>query len=172
MKRRQDPADSVPLVELLEAADVGTPGQLVDLLSERGDAVVVDPFGRLAVYPAVAERLRAEREERERVALEEAKRAEEERLAKLRELAERQEADQARQARELALRERMRALEQATGLATWQLEMAVRKARTNSPGMGMTLGQRAIADEEPVTLGEVEEYVRETFGPEALEGDA
>ena len=39
VRRRQD--DSVPLTELLDAAGVGTPGQLVDFLAERGDAVVI-----------------------------------------------------------------------------------------------------------------------------------
>jgi hypothetical protein len=41
--KRQD-QEPVALVELLDAAAVATPGQLVDVLHERGDAIVVDPL--------------------------------------------------------------------------------------------------------------------------------
>jgi hypothetical protein len=171
MRKRQDDPASVPLVDLLEAADVATPGALIDLLAERGDAVLVDPLGRLAVPPAVAERLRQEQEERERIAMEEAKRAEEERLRQLREHAEREEELRLRQLKEQALRERIQRVEQATGLQMWQLEQAVTKSRTGAPSTGLSYAGRAIEDERPVTLGEVEQYVVATFGAEVLEGD-
>jgi hypothetical protein len=52
MKKRDS---SVAITELLTEGVVEgarSPGAVVDYLAENGDAVVVDPLGRLAVHPA------------------------------------------------------------------------------------------------------------------------
>lgn len=170
MNKRQE-GDPVPLVELLEAAEVTTAGQLVDMAYERGWAVTVDALGRLAVHPAVAEQLRKEQEERERVEREAFERAEAERLAKLAEYVKQQEAEQLVQAREAAIRARQQRLEAASGIALWQLESEIRRSRTHAPGTGMDYDARAIEDDRPVTLAEAEEYIRQMYGDRILEGD-
>lgn len=165
MRQGQDP---VPLVELLEAADVDTPGQAVDALAERGFGVVVDDLGRLCAPLTVAERLWAEQAERERLAAIEFEKAERVRLAKLEQDVREREAGEAEQARELERRERQKRIEQAVGLPVWQLEIAIRKARASNAFM--SYADKAAADERPVSLDEVAKYVAETYGVELAEG--
>src|SRR6266508_637281 len=145
MRKRQDQAE-VPLIELLDAAGVATPGALVDLLAQRGDAVVVDALGRLAAPLPVAERLREEQAARERLREEEAERVEEERLAKLREYEEQREEDRLRRLEQQALQDRIRRVEQASGVPFWKLESEFTRARTHGYGSGMTYDQKARED--------------------------
>lgn len=171
MLRKRDSEDGpVALTELLAAAAVATPGQLVDALSQRGDAVVVDSLGRLAVPLPVAERLWAEQEERERIAAEEFEAAEKIRLANLKAQVEQQEALKLQQAKEALIRERQMRVEQAAGIPLWQVEQEIRKARVRG---GMTYAELGREMDKPISLVEAEEFIRATYGAEALErGDA
>lgn len=167
MRQRQD--GPVPLVELLEAAAVDTPGALLDAITERGDGVLLDPLGRLAVPLPVAERLWAEQEERERIAAVEFERAEAVRLAKLEEHVKAEEVLQLEQARQLAARQRQQRIEQATGQPMWTLEREIIRSRTHEADSGMSLDQRQLEDDRPVSMAEVEEYIKANYGAEILE---
>ena len=91
--RKQPSSWPVLLSELVDQGYGATAGQLLDRLYAEGAQVGMNPRG-LAVRQETADRLRAEREEAERIAQEEAEKAEIERLQRLEERQKRQEVEQ------------------------------------------------------------------------------
>jgi hypothetical protein len=118
-RNTENPAQLVPLTVLVVEGFAASVGVLVDTLSGRGFAVVVDDVGRLAVAETVAETLRHERSEAERVAAERAAQAAEAAAVEEAAAQDRQEA----QARRL---ERIHRLEQTAGASVMRLEASLR----------------------------------------------
>lgn len=151
----------VPLTALVGEGFAATPGELVDRLAAEGVAIATDGAGRLAVATAVAERLRQERDRAERKAAQQAARRQRE--AAERNAAQRAEREAANERRRRQ-HERIRRLERASGLGVVALEMAYRKERANRGGAGMMYADRAVEDERPIGLDELERWVLDTYG--------
>lgn len=162
----------VPLTEVLEAGLVPgaeTIGGVLDAIIARGDAVGVDPDGRLAIAQPALDRLRQEQAERERIAREEAEKAEAERAARLEEEAARREAQKRERDRARAYRERVARLEKAMGTPLHQIERAIREESMYQAGTGGTFDHLQDAASRTFSLEEIEEWVIENYGAAKLE---
>jgi predicted DNA-binding protein len=134
-----------------------TESALLRRLVEREFAVGVDDVGRLAVAETVAETLRHERAEAERVAAERAARAAEAAAVEEAAARRRQEA----QARRL---KRIRQLEQTAGASVMQLEMGLRDYLVNNVP---NLDPRRLQG-HAFTLGELERWAAGQYRVEDL----
>jgi hypothetical protein len=163
----------VPLSALVAEGFGGTVGELVDLLAERGFAVLVDDAGRLSAADAVAVTLRAEKVEAERIAAQVAAEAAAEAAQRKAEAAavEAAEEAEASRRREAQTRRhaRIRRLEQAAGMSIVQLEMGLRSSLINAPDTGMSYDERQRLEDAAFSLDELERFVLERYNVDTLE---